>query len=172
VFDHAEAVDQRVAASDGQVERFDLCLLGMPVRVFSHYRTWYDELRRELRLLALNYGEEYPVARELSDLTLQVEQERRQATGVHLLDGAIAAGADRVDLVYQVPRNAADTMTRLREVLEEVDRFCREHRLLTPAPSPQQLALRSWYLGEFGRQAAGEDPVPWSGGYTVEDTPG
>jgi hypothetical protein len=30
------------------------------------------------------------------------------------------------------------------------------------------LALRDWYLGEFGRQARGEAPTPWGGGYDVD----
>jgi hypothetical protein len=41
--------------------------------------------------------------------------------------------------------------------------------MLTLAPGPQQVALRSWYLGEFERQGRGEPPRPWPGGYTVED---
>ena len=67
-------------------------LLGMPVQVFAHYRIWYDELRRELRLLALTHGDDYPVAAELCELTLRVEQERRQARGVDRLDAALAPG--------------------------------------------------------------------------------
>jgi hypothetical protein len=60
-------------------------------------------------------------------------------------------------------------MMRLRELLEQIDVFCREQRLLTLAPSPQQLELRTWYLGEFGRQGAGERPRPWPGGYAIEE---
>jgi len=62
-------------------------------------------------------------------------------------------------------------MGRLREVLDEADAFCREQRLLTPPPTPQLLAMRNWYLGEFVRQGAGEEPLPWTGGYAVEDAP-
>ena len=50
--------------------------------------------------------------------------------------------------------------------------FCREQRLLTLAPNPQQLTLRAWYLGEFERQARGEEPLPWPGTYVVEDPAG
>ena len=60
-------------------------------------------------------------------------------------------------------------MGRLLTLLEDVDVFCREQRLLTLAPSPQQIALREWYLGEFTRQAAGEAPTPWSGSYAVNE---
>jgi anti-sigma regulatory factor (Ser/Thr protein kinase) len=143
-------------------------LLGMPIRVFAHYRLWYAELRRELRLLALSHGSEYPVAEELSALTAEVERERRQARGPDRLDAALAHGLDRADLVYQVPPSAPATMTRLRDVLEEADAFCAEQRLLTAAPTPQLVAVRTWYLGEFERQGRGEQPVPWPGGYAVD----
>ncbi len=156
------------AAPDGD-GRVSIRLLGMPVRLFAHYRVWYEELRRELRLLSMNHGEEYPVAAELSALALSVEQERRQVRGLDALNEAIASGADRVDLEYRVQASAPATMARLRELLERVDDFCRDQWLLTLAPSPQQLELRTWYLSEFERQARGEPPRPWTGSYVVED---
>ncbi|QWZ08046.1 ATP-binding protein [Nocardioides panacis] len=171
VFDLGGYVEQRLAGAGEPAERLAVHLLSMPVQVFAHYRGWYEELRRELRLLALNHGRVYPLASELSALTLQVEQERRQAVGLDRLDAAIAAGEQRVDLVYRVPVTAGETMGRLRELLEEADVFCREQRLLTLEPTAQQLALRTWYLGEFTRQAAGEQPVPWSGSLSVEADP-
>jgi anti-sigma regulatory factor (Ser/Thr protein kinase) len=143
-------------------------LLGMPVRVFAHYRLWYDELRRELRLLALSHGTEYPVAQELSALTSTVDAERRRARGVEKLDAAIASGRDSVDLVYDVPATVPATMARLHRVLLDADAFCRENQLLTAAPTRQLLDLRDWYLGEFERQGRGEQPRPWPGGLTVE----
>lgn len=169
VYDLTGVIDDLLGRAGEPQERVRIRLLGMPVRVFAHYRLWYEELRRELRLLSLNHGTDYPVARELSELTLQVEQDRRQARGVERLDAAITSDDDRVDLAYDVPATAPATMARLRKVLEEADAFCREQQLLTPAPTPQLLALRDWYLGEFERQAAGEDPLPWPGGDAVED---
>jgi anti-sigma regulatory factor (Ser/Thr protein kinase) len=169
VFDLSERVDELVAAAGEPDERLTIRLLGMPVRVFFSHRNWYEEMRRELRLLALNHGAEYPLAQELSEISLQVAQERRQAEGVEELDAAVAAGLDLVDLEYHVPTTAPATMTRLRELLEALDQFCREQKLLTLPPSPQQVALRTWYLGEFERQGRGEEPTPWPGGYAVED---
>jgi hypothetical protein len=112
---------------------------------------------------------EYPSARELSELSAKVEQERRLMRGTERLDEAIRSGEDRVDLVYAVPASAPATMARLKVVLEESDAFCREQRLLTAATTPQLIALRSWYLGEFERQGRGEEPQAWPGGYQVED---
>lgn len=170
MFDLSETVAEMVQAAGEPEARTTVRLLGMPVAAFAHYRTWYDEMRRELRILALTHGSDYPVASELSELMLRVEQERRQVGGVDQLDAALSAGRDRVDIAYHVPVSAPATMTRLRELLEELDEFCREQQMLTLVPSPRQVALRSWYLGEFERQARGEDPVPWPGDYTVEDT--
>ena len=169
VFDLSEVVDERLARAGEPADLLTVRLLGMPVQVFAYYRIWYDELRRELRLLALNHGADYPLAQELSEITLQVEQERRQASGVDRLDAAIAAGQDRADLEYHVPVSAGATMGRLLGLLEDVDVFCREQRLLTQAANPQQIALREWYLGEFTRQTAGEAPTPWSGSYAVNE---
>jgi anti-sigma regulatory factor (Ser/Thr protein kinase) len=168
VFDLSDAVDQRLASIQEPVERVTVRLIGMPVRVFAYYRLWYEELRRELRLLALNHGSDYPLAQELSALTLQVEAERRQAVGIDRLNAAMVDGQESVDLEYHVPRSVRTTMTRLLELLEEADEFCREQRLLTLEPTQQQIELRRWYLGEFGRQAAGEEPRPWPGSYAVE----
>ena len=168
VFDLDRAVDALMPGDGQSPELMTVRLLGMPALVFQAYRGWYAEIRRELRLLAFAHGADYPIAMELAELTLQVEQERRTAQGIEKLDAAIQAGLDRVDLEYHAPRSAAETMTRLADLLDEVDDFCREHRLLTMAASPQQVRLRRWYTGEFARQAAGLPPLPWPGSYSVE----
>jgi anti-sigma regulatory factor (Ser/Thr protein kinase) len=168
VFDLAEVVEDLLAGSEEPEEWISIRLLGMPVQAFAHYRTRYDELRRELRLLSLGHGEDYPVARRLTELSLQVDKERRQAAGISALDQAIADGLDRVDLEYDVPPSAPETMSRLLAVLERADEFCRDQRLLTLASTPLQLAVQRWYLTEFVRQGAGAEPLPWPGGYPAD----
>ncbi len=169
VFDFGEIVASRLAATEDPVERVTIRLLGFPPLPFARFRLWYEELRRELRLLALTHGGDYPLATELSDLALEVEQQRRQSLGVEELERAMAAGLDRVDLEYAVPLAAPATMARLLEQFEQVDRFCHDQRLLTAEPTGQLLALRTWYLTEFVRQGRGEAPLPWPGSTTVED---
>jgi anti-sigma regulatory factor (Ser/Thr protein kinase) len=170
VFDMAGLAE--LLAEERPVEKgFRVRLLGMPVRVFAHFRLWYDELRRELRLLAMAHGSEYAVAQELTDLTVQVDRERRQARGVSRLDEAIRSGDDRVDLVYDCPASAATTMARLSVALTRADAFCREQGLLAASATPQLVQLWTWYLGEFERQARGEQPRPWPGSYAVTDDP-
>jgi anti-sigma regulatory factor (Ser/Thr protein kinase) len=166
VFDF-EAVEE-LAEEDQVGEWLTIRLVGMPVQVFAQFRQRYSELRRELRILALAHGNEYPIARELSEITVQVEKERRRATGVGKLDEAISRGMERVDLEYGVPPSAPATMAKLTAMLDQADAFCHEQRLLVLAASPQEIALQHWYFGEFIRQANGEEPLPWPGGYTVE----
>jgi len=169
VFSLDDVVDARLAGQEPPEEQLTVRLIGMPVRIFAHHRMWYEEVRRELRLLALTHGDEYPIAKEFSDITLQVESERRQAGGVDRLDEAIQQGRERVDLEYVVPVSAPATMNRLMDLFEQVDVFCREQHLLTLEPSAQLLELRRWYLGEFVRQGAGEAPLPWPGSYELQD---
>jgi len=161
-FDFAQYVERRVASSPPPTALMSVQLLNLPVGAFAELRTRYAELRRELRLLSISHGSEYPLAVEFSELFPHVELERRQSRGVEQVDAAIANGAESVDVAYQVPTSAATTMSRLLDLSEAVDRFCIEEKLLMLAASPAQRALQRWYLGEFVRQAAGEDPVPWS----------
>lgn len=170
VFDISERVEQRVAEVGEPESLLKVRLIGMPVQVFARYRVWYEELRRELRLLALTHGADTPVATELSDLTIESARERRQARGVDRLDEAMAEGLTRVDLEYDVPPTTPATMGRMRELLAEAVRFCRDQRLLTLAPSLQQVNLFNWYHAEFERQARGDEPLPWSGSYEIDDT--
>lgn len=143
-------------------------LLSMPVRLFIDYRQRYADLRRELHLLALAHPDDYPLAAELADVMLRVEQERRLSSGLESLDRAYAEGRDRADLEYWVPAATPRTMERLLHLLGRSDAFSEEHRLLTPSATPLQRELRRWYLGEFVRQGAGEEPHPWPGPFAPE----
>jgi anti-sigma regulatory factor (Ser/Thr protein kinase) len=168
VFVLDDVLDERLAGVEQPEELIPVRLVGMPVALFAEFRAWYAEIRRELRILALAHGNEYPVAGQMTELTLRVEQDRRLARGVERLDAAIRAGEERVDLDYQVALTAPATMREMSDVLEQADRFCRENRLLTMGATEQLKQLWSWYGHEFQRQADGEDPIPWAGSYTVE----
>ena len=164
VFDLERVVEERLAGNALDLELVDVRLLGMPVPLFVAFRHWYVDLRRELRLLGLTHGDDYPLAKELSEVGLQVEQERRLAAGLDRLEEAIAAGEEQVDLAYRVPSTAGSTMRRLRELLDRADDFAREQRLLTLSRTDPQRQLTDWYLTEFERQITGEAPRAWSGG--------
>lgn len=138
-------------------------LLNMPTELFSHLRLHFNELGRELRLLAMSDPDRYPLAVEFAETYLQVEQERRYVRGIEPLDAAIARGTESVDLEYLVPPTAPATMTRISKLLDEVYRTFADEALLAVRPSPDLLDLQHWYLAEFAHQAAGNEPRPWQG---------
>jgi hypothetical protein len=170
LFDFSRVVASRLAA-EPEGGRIEVRLLSMPVRVFAGFRAHYDELARELRLLALAHGGEYPVADALTETVLQAEKERRQARGVEAVDDALRSGLDRVDLTYEMPASCPGTMGRLLEQLEAAETFCLQERMLSAAATPQQRDLQRWYLGEFVRQGAGEPPTPWPGTFEADPQP-
>lgn len=138
-------------------------LNNMPVELFTHLRQHFNELGRELRLLALTDPEEYPLAVEFAEVYLQVEHERRHVTGLEQLDAAMEAGAESVDLTYLAPPSAPASMTRLSGLLDEVYATFADETLLAVRPTPLLLSLQHWYLGEFARQSEGQPPVAWKG---------
>lgn len=144
-------------------ELLSIRLLGMPVDLFAHLRRHFNELGRELRLLAITDGERYPLAVEFSETFLQVEYERRQVAGVEELDQAITDGLASVDLHYLVPPTAPETMERLSGLLLAVYDQLSGSVLLSVRPPDDVLDFEQWYLGEFSRQEAGEEPIRWDG---------
>ncbi|HEY0776182.1 MAG TPA: ATP-binding protein, partial [Nocardioidaceae bacterium] len=126
------------------------------------------ELGRELRLLSLAHGHTYPVATELSEIFLQAEKERRLTRGIQQFERALASDSDRATFELLVPESMPETMARLTATLERADEFCREQRLLVLAATPLEKRLQAWFLGEFGRQAAGEEPLPWTGPFAMD----
>lgn len=141
-------------------------LLAIPLRVWQGAADHHDELIRELALLALA-----PTA-STSDLPVRlielVEVLGRQYGAASARpdaqrDDALAAGLDRLDLVYEVPPAAAEGAQALAALMAECEVFCRSGLLLTmPQPADQAL-FGQWYLGEFVRQIAGAAPTPWDG---------
>jgi len=141
----------------------DIELLGMPVELFSHLRRHFNELGRELRLLAISDGDRYPLALEFAETYLQVEYERRQVRGLDVLDQAIADGLEAVDLHYAAPPTAPATMDRLRDLLQDVYDQLTGKVLLSVRPPAVLIEVQQWYFGEFRRQGKGEAPVRWRG---------
>jgi anti-sigma regulatory factor (Ser/Thr protein kinase) len=138
-------------------------LLGMPVDLSAHLRRHFNELGRELRLLAITDGDHYPLAVEFSETYLEVEFERRQVTGLEELDRAISEGRPSVDLSYVAPPTAPATMARLCDLLMQVYDQLSGQVLLSVRPPEYVLDMERWYFGEFRRQADGEEPTRWTG---------
>ncbi len=144
-------------------DRMTLRLLGVPAQLFGELRRFHFEVRRELRLLALTNPEDYPVAREITQIFVQADRERRSSAGIARLDEAIAGGVASVDLEYQVPLSTPETMARIRDLLNDVyDTFSTQH-LLTLRPPDVLVDLQTWYFTEFERQGQGEPARRWTG---------
>lgn len=171
IFDLNQTVEERLATMQKLGEPVRIRILNLPVAPWGRFRQRFFELGRELRLLSLAHGQDYPIARELTEVFLQTEQERRLMQGREKLDEALAQGLEHVDLDFLVPPTMPNTMARLLTTLERADEFCRDQRLLVLAASPQQKELVRWWCTEFVRQAAGEEPIPWNGSYDVEEDP-
>jgi anti-sigma regulatory factor (Ser/Thr protein kinase) len=133
----------------------------VPLRTFVDFQRHFRELRREVRLLSLVHGAEYPLARDLSDLFGDLERELRQGIGADEIERARAAGVALTDLHVAMPRHTAATIGRFVELLDLADAFCREERLLSLARTEEQQRFQRWFLSEFVRQGAGEPPTPW-----------
>lgn len=168
VFDLDQTVQDRIAEAGLPDNPVRVQIVDLPVAIYTKWRRRYYELGRELRLLALAHGHTYPVATELSEIFLQTEKERRLTRGIQQFERALASDSDRATFELLVPESMPETMARLTATLERADEFCREQRLLVLAATPLEKRLQEWFLGEFGRQAAGEEPLPWTGPFAMD----
>lgn len=74
---------------------------------------------------------------------------------------ARARGDKTLDVVFELPVEAAAAATQLDGLLDEAEEYCRRGELLTLATPDDLVALRRWYLGEFNAQLSGAPPTPW-----------
>lgn len=159
----------RYASGSSEEELHEVRLVGTPVRVFVAAREHHDDLLRELALLALAAPEDAPahaaVPARLARL-VQVLGTRYGAATARPnaeIEQALAAGMDRVDLVFQVPASVVGAADELEQLMAEADDFCAAEQLLTVRRSPAMRALSEWYLEELRRQVQGAPPRPWDG---------
>jgi anti-sigma regulatory factor (Ser/Thr protein kinase) len=135
----------------------------VPLKAYVGFHRHYRELRREVRLLALAHEADYPLAKSLSDLFGALEQPLHHDMGINQIEAALEAGSERTDVRVVMDTESADVIGRFIELLDLADAFCREERLLSLARTSEQQQFQEWFLGEFVRQAAGKDPLPWAG---------
>jgi anti-sigma regulatory factor (Ser/Thr protein kinase) len=152
-----DAIDEQRPVTDG----LSVVLLEMPTQLYADFQRHYQELRRELRLLALAHGDAYPLATSLSTAFRAFDDDLARARGTADLDLAVEDDGEQADITLQVPPGTADSASRMIDMLELADAFCRSERLLSLSTPPEQKAFQRWYLGEFVRQAAGELPESW-----------
>jgi len=163
LFDLDEVIASRGIPAPDPAQMTTVELHNMPVELFSHLRLHFNELGRELRLLAMSDPDRYPIAVDFAETYLQVEQERRHVIGLEPLNRAMELGQETIDLTYLAPPTAPETMSRISDLLDEIYQSFADDSLLAVRPSPELLRLQRWYLGEFAHQSSGEEPRPWNG---------
>ncbi|MCD4533453.1 ATP-binding protein [Nocardioides sp. cx-169] len=135
----------------------------VPLKAYVAFHRHYRELRREVRLLALAHEADYPLAKNLSDLFGSLEQPLHDGMGAGQIEAALEAGSTTTDVHVIMERSSAKLIGRFMELLDLADAFCREERLLSLARTEEQQQFQEWFLGEFVRQANGEESLPWRG---------
>jgi len=143
-------------------DRVRVEVLSVPLKLYVGFQHHFRELRREVRLLALAHEAEYPLAKSLSDLFGSLERELRDGLGVDQIQTALSGGLESTDLVLELPRSTAQTLSRFVELLDLADEFCRQQRLLSLARTAEQRQFQNWFLTEFVRQSSGEQPLRWT----------
>lgn len=137
-----------------------------PLRLWAQQQEHTEELLREFALLLI--GEQtldHPAPARLVALAEMFASrfgpllDQLNATRQAALD----AGRDRMDSAVPLVAGTAELMADVRQVLEDVDDFCRRGRLLSLERPPEQVALFAWTHAELLAQLDGADPTPWSG---------
>jgi hypothetical protein len=143
----------------------------VPLRTLHASQTQWNELRREVRLLALAHEDDYPLAKSLSELFADLDRVLRD--GIHdEIESALASGEATTDLRVDVPKASDETIEQFLDLLDLADEFCQEQRLLSLARTAEQRRFQRWLFGELVRQQRGEPPRPWPGMTVVREQTG
>jgi hypothetical protein len=141
-------------------------LRNFPLRVWHRQQEYTHDLLREFQLLTS--GRE-PGVHDVPAKLLAVADEFLTKYGSYstrLAEDRLAAlrrGEVTMDSTVPLPAETPQLVDSVRELLLEVEDYCRRGDLLTLAAPPDITALREWTLGEMLRQYAGKPPTPWSG---------
>lgn len=141
-----------------------LQLRSVPVHDYLSFHNHFRELRREVRLLAIAHEGEpgYPLAKDLADTFARLGSTFTKGPVLDDVEQAMATGRDTVDLEVVMGRQDALGVQRFIELLELTDAFAREEKMLSLERTPRQHSFQNWFLGEFVRQAHGDEPRLWS----------
>lgn len=159
IFDLSDVLQGADADSD---HVSPVVIAGVPVAPLLTLRRHYQELRREVRLLSLAHEDEYPLAKTLTDVFVSFDRAYPVAV-THQVAQAVSDGSPTVDLDVRLDPTRVATFEQMVTLLDLADEFCRGQRLLALARSPEQAEFQRWFLGEFVRQARGQESQPWAG---------
>jgi hypothetical protein len=141
-------------------------LIGVPLSIHRSAAEHQDGLRREFAFLA-SQADANPVgvpSRLLKLSTELTERFRSFSAGPNAaLEEAWERGEEQIDLIFRVPRAAAEGARMYADLLAEADAYCLTGKELLTLVAPGSVVIyRSWFLDEFVRQINGEQPRPWS----------
>jgi anti-sigma B factor antagonist len=146
-------------------------LVGLPLALQRKASAQTQALLRELAVLRTDSESASLLPDRLLALLeeLQSSDDGASVARQQQLAAAMERGDDTIDLDYQVQRGDAEAVTRLDDLFDETDAFCRAgHSLLTVRAPRDVRALRRWAFGQFTAQAAGAAPEPWHDGLIEE----
>lgn len=147
-------------------------LVGTPVALWQKASAHQEAIQREFEIMRAHLPT-HSVPHRLLDLISDMDArfgEFGQAARQELTSAA-ERGARQVDVRYVLPPEAAHGAIQLKEMLAEVDAYCRsgEHLLTMTTPN-DQVAFRNWVLDEFVRQIEQRlDPLPWNEHLMVQE---
>ena len=140
----------------------------LPLDVQTAAQQHGDELTREMVLVAEQMHQQTDGTPELPlrfvELVTALNSRYSMFTAEQeqQLSAALAAGDSTVDLVYRVPASVGPAAASLGAILDEVDDYCREGRLLLTLETPAPLVTyRRWFLDQFVEQSQGRPAFSW-----------
>ncbi len=145
--------------------RMVVCLEAIPTALYRADQEHRQGLTREFVLMTLDDGSGEGAPSRLVALSEQLRARfaAESATTLGQLEAAEGRGDATLDLMLDLPPEAAEPLHDLVELLEEADRFCQQGAMLTVPAGAEITAFRRWCLDEVVRQLAGAPSTPWSG---------
>ncbi len=138
-----------------------------PLRLWALQDEYVDSLLRESSLLLVGErsGSLHAVPPRLLDVVRELDGRfgglLRTVDPAH--QEALDAGLDRMDVVLALVDGMPELLEHVREVLEEVDGFCRSGDLLALPRTPELVAFGTWAGRELIAQYEGRAGEPWPG---------
>jgi anti-anti-sigma factor len=145
----------------------ELRLVDFPLAVYQRAAEHHAALQRELDVIRVSHPDVGSIPHRLAAL---LEEMHTDYVGfgpaMDMLGELAGSGQDRADVVIPIVAGAlgaSEAISRLRELMEEADEFCRAgDHLLTVATPPDLAAFRRWLFGEIIGQLGGAAPTAWS----------
>jgi hypothetical protein len=152
----------------GATDLFEVRMLGTPLVLRERSRQQGADLLREMALIRTGGASGGRQAHSPIRL-LELAHELDTAYGPYVatnnseMDAALDRGEDTLDeVVYQLPTAAVTFIEHVRDILIEVEQYCRSDTyLLILEPAPEIAAYRNWSMEQVLTQYRGEPPTSW-----------